>query len=106
MSDRTAVELALGLVAGAVLGSFFFGTLWLAIRRAPKASRPAFLVVASYLLRLSLLAVGMYGVVRVGGAASLLAALVGLLAVRHVMVQSIAPRNGPNPATHTPRKGA
>jgi len=83
-------DMALGLLAGGGLGAFYFGALWLTVRRIPRVSRPGLLVFVSYLARLGVLVAGMYGVVRIGGAPALLAALVALLAVRHLAVRRIA----------------
>jgi F1F0 ATPase subunit 2 len=82
----TLEELMMGFVAGAALGGLFFGGLWLTVRRLPSASAPALLALGSYVGRLAGLAVGLYAVVRLGGAAALLGALVGLLVVRQLLV--------------------
>lgn len=84
-------ELSVGFMAGVALGALFFGALWLTVRRVPSASTPVGLVAGSYLVRLGGLGVGLYVVVRVGGAVSLLAALLGLLTARQVVIGRIAP---------------
>lgn len=84
------IDVAVGLVAGVGLGAFYFGALWLTVRRISAATRPALLVLGSYVARLGVLTAGLYGVVRLGGAAALVAALVAVLAVRHFAVRRIA----------------
>lgn len=81
--------LVVGLVCGVALGAAYFGALWLAVRRIPTARSPAVLVLGSYLGRLALAVLGFYAVVRLGGGGSLLAALVGFLVVRHLLIQRV-----------------
>ena len=89
---------ALGLVTGAALGLFYFGSLWLTLRRVLDADSPGPVALVSYLLRLAVLGAGLYGVVRLGGVAALLAALVGVMAVRHLLIRRLAPdRQAPAP---------
>lgn len=87
----TVIKLAVGFLAGVGLGGLFFGALWLTVRRLPFASGPVLLAGGSYLVRLCGLGIGLYVVVRVGGAVSLLSALLGVLAARQVMIGRIAP---------------
>lgn len=87
-------ELSVGFVAGVALGALFFGALWLTVRSIPSASAPVPLAVGSYLVRLCGLGIGLYVVVRVGGAVPLLAALLGILAARQLIIGRIAPEHG------------
>lgn len=80
------MELTMGFVAGTALGGLFFGALWLTVRRLPSAAAPALLATGSYIVRLAGLGIGLYAVVRLGGAPALLAALVGLLVARQVLI--------------------
>ena len=82
----TLMELTTGFVAGAGLGGLFFGGLWLTVRRLPSTSTPALLVLGSYVVRLAGLGLGLYVIVRLGGAPALLAAVVGLFAARQVLI--------------------
>jgi F1F0 ATPase subunit 2 len=87
-------ELSGGFLAGVGLGALFFGALWLTVRRMPSASGPVLLAAGSYLVRLGGLGAGLYAVVHLGGATALLAALLGVLAARQIMIGRIAPANG------------
>lgn len=87
-------ELSVGFVAGVALGALYFGALWLTVRSIPSASAPVPLAVGSYLVRLLGLGIGLYVVVRVGGAVPLLAALPGILAARQLIIGRIAPEHG------------
>lgn len=80
------MELTMGFAAGAALGGLFFGGLWLTVRRLPSTSTPALLALGSYVVRLAGLGLGLYAIVRLGGAPALLAAVVGLLVSRQVLI--------------------
>lgn len=92
-------RVAFGLFAGALLGGAYFGALWLTVRRIPSARRPGILALGSYLARLLLLGAGLFAVVRAGGAAATVSALLGLLAVRQILVARWAPGPAIPPAS-------
>lgn len=99
------VKLMLGSLSGAAMGGLYFGSLWAVVRRVPAASRPAWLVAGSYLVRLAALGLGFWAVLRLGGASTLLAALVGLLVARRVIVGRIA-QSIDEPSSTGPNEGA
>jgi F1F0 ATPase subunit 2 len=86
----TPVGLALAFGTGAVLGGLYFGVLWLTVRRLPRARRPALLTAASFGLRIALLAGGLV-VIMDGSGVRLLAALLGILAARTLMIRRVRP---------------
>jgi F1F0 ATPase subunit 2 len=90
VSGEILVKVMLGSLSGAAMGGLYFGSLWAVVRRVPDASRPARLVAGSYLARLAALGLGFWAVLRLGGASALLAALVGLLVARRIIVGRIA----------------
>jgi F1F0 ATPase subunit 2 len=55
---------ALAGLAGLLLATFFFGTLWLTVRRAVSSKRPAPWFLASMLVRTSITLMGFYFVSR------------------------------------------
>jgi F1F0 ATPase subunit 2 len=81
------VELVAGLAVGLLLGVFYFGTLWLTVRRMPEASRPGLLFTASFVVRLVVLIAGLLAIT--GDWRRLVAALVGLLLARTVLTRRI-----------------
>lgn len=103
----TVIAVAVGLVAGVVLGLVFFGGLWWTTQRLATASQPGILVAASLLVRVAVLAVGLYLLAQVGSAA-LLAAVLGLLVARIGLTRLAASGRLPQPATpeSTARGGA
>jgi F1F0 ATPase subunit 2 len=58
---------ALAVLAGASLGAFFFGTLWLTVRRAVALGRPVAFFAGSMLLRTLFTMTGFYLVSRADG---------------------------------------
>jgi F1F0 ATPase subunit 2 len=78
-----------GLVGGLAVGFVFFGALWVTVRRIPHSRHPGSLLLVSYVTRLALAAVGFYGILRLGEFPALLAALLGFLAMRYVIMRRI-----------------
>jgi F1F0 ATPase subunit 2 len=81
---------ALSLISGTVLGLFYFGGLWLTVKRLPKSSQPGLLTVTSFFVRTGIVILGFYYVME-GGMERLLAALVGFLIIRIFLVRLIGP---------------
>jgi len=86
MMTSDPATLLLAVVAGALLGLFFFGGLWWTVRRGLSARHPALLFIGSLLLRMAV-AVGGFWWVSDGQWDRLLACLVGFLVVRLVMTR-------------------
>ena len=78
---NTPTLLAIGFLAGLVLGAAFFGGLWWTARRFVLSSRGAGLIAISYIGRLVLLAVGLVLLARID-AALLVGSLPGLIIAR------------------------
>lgn len=47
----TSVSILVGLLAGSALGIFFYGGLWLTVKRLPGANYPALLALGSFWMR-------------------------------------------------------
>ncbi len=80
------LELLSSVLAGALLGVFFFGGLWWTVNNLAGARRPALLVLVSFTLRTGVLLGGFYllltGAAAGSGWPPLLAALAGFVIVR------------------------
>jgi F1F0 ATPase subunit 2 len=85
-----ALEVAVALVAGLGLGLFYFGGLWLTIRRLPTSRHPALLTLGSFVGRLLVTLLGFY-VVTGGRWELLLSSLVGFLVMRTILVYQWGP---------------
>jgi F1F0 ATPase subunit 2 len=85
-----AINLTLAGVAGLALGLFYFGGLWLTVRRIAGTTRPAFLMLGSFVVRLLVTLCGFY-LVMDGRWERLLACLAGFLVMRFVLTRVLAP---------------
>ena len=83
------MEMVLGFAFGLAIGGAYLGALWITVRRIPDAAHPGALVLGSYLTRLAVAGAGFYGVMRLGGAAGLVAALAGFLLMRHLLMRRV-----------------
>ncbi len=84
------LPLMLALTAGMGLGIFYFGGLWLTVRRLPTARRPAFLSLLSFFGRLGVVLFGFY-LVMGSHWERLLVCLFGFLAIRIILVRLWGP---------------
>ena len=84
------LPLILALVAGIGLGVFYFGGLWLTVRRLPTAQRPALLSLLSFFVRLGVVLFGFYFVMD-GRWVRLLVCLLGFLGARVILVRRWGP---------------
>ena len=101
MMMNETLALALGWIAGGVLGAFFFGGLWWTVRKSLASRQPAVWVFCSLLLRMGVTMTGFYFV---SGAnwQRLLACLVGFFMARQIVMRlTRSPEESP---AHKPRK--
>ena len=84
MSDT--LPLALALVAGALLGAFFFGGLWWTVQQGTTSDRPALWFTGSLLLRTGTVLAGFYFVSQ-GHWSMLVACLLGFVIARVIVVK-------------------
>jgi F1F0 ATPase subunit 2 len=80
--------LALALVAGGLLGTFFFGGLWWTVQRGVTSESPALWFLGSLLLRTGAILAAFYFVSQ-GHWSRLLACLVGFLIARVIVVKRL-----------------
>lgn len=89
MSD--ALRLGLALSAGAGLGLFYFGGLWLTLRWLATSRRPELLVLSSFVARTVITVAGFYFVMD-GRWERLAAGLAGFLLMRTLLIQRWKPQ--------------
>ncbi len=83
--------LILSLLMGFLLGLFFFGSLWITVRQLPTTQQPVRLVLGSLLGRLAIALLGFY-LIMDGQWQRVLAALIGFVIARRVLVRRFQPR--------------
>lgn len=79
------------VVAGALLGSFFFGSLWLTVRQLPTTAWPVRLVIGSYFGRMAIALLGFYLIMQ-GDWHRAIAGLFGFILARIVFTRWLQPR--------------
>jgi F1F0 ATPase subunit 2 len=84
--DVSIPEFVFALGVGAGLGLWFFGGLWWTVRQMPVARHPLLLAVGSFAVRTAGVVAGMIGLVGTRHWLLPLAALLGFVAVRQVML--------------------
>jgi F1F0 ATPase subunit 2 len=83
-------SLVLACLVGAGLGAAFFGGLWWTVRRGVSAGQPALWFLGSFLVRTSLVLVGLL-VIYGGRWERLLACLVGVVVARPIVMRLTRP---------------
>lgn len=92
----SVTELTIAAVAGAMLGSLYFGGLWLTVSHAQHWRNPGLGVAVSLFLRLAMVAMGLY-LLGDGHWQRYAAAVPGLLLARWVWVRRIEARGETSP---------
>ncbi len=81
-----ALSLASALIAGIMLGAFFFGGLWWTVRKAMGSERVALWFLGSLLLRTGIVVLGFYFILG-DDWRRLLAGLIGFIAARLIAMR-------------------
>lgn len=84
------VEYSLVLAGGMLTGVFYFGGLWLTVRRLIPARRPALLMLASFTVRTAI-ALALFYVIMNGSRLRLVVALAGFLVIRQALTWFLGP---------------
>lgn len=92
--NMEVLPLMMAFMAGLALGGWYFGGLWMTVRRLTKTSAPALLALGSFWLRLAVSVVGFY-VVMDGQWERLLVCLVGFLGMRSILMRHWRPARQP-----------
>ncbi len=79
----------LALLAGLVLGLFYFGILWITVQQIPTTKKPFILIMGSFLVRMTFLFGAFYLIVSYSDWQYLIACLIGFMLTRFVMVRKI-----------------
>lgn len=90
------LSLGLALAAGLGLGVFYFGGLWLTVKRLPSTRHAAQLLLASAFVRMAITLAGFY-LLAGGQWQRLLMCLLGFFSVRVVLVRRLRPERADRP---------
>lgn len=94
---NSLVALGLAVAGGIVLGAFYFGTLWLVVRRLDRAAWPAAWLGVTGIVRLAAVIV-LFALLVGPRWERLVAALAGFLAARVVLTRWLGRPASPQPA--------
>ncbi|MFW6160311.1 MAG: ATP synthase subunit I [Acidobacteriota bacterium] len=86
-----ALLIIISLIAGLILGGFYFGGLWWTVNRLPKVNNPVFLSLGSFFLRTVITLGGFYLTAKGGRWYRVVIALAGFLAVRVLLINKLRP---------------
>jgi len=86
--NSLAIELSIAASAGLALGLFYFGGLWLTVRKISCSRRPGLLMFGSFVVRLLVTLCGFY-LVMDGSLERVLACLAGFLVMRFVLTRFV-----------------
>lgn len=84
------LEHALVLAAGMLTGIFYFGGLWLTVRRVISARRPALLMLASFAVRTGI-ALTLFYFIMAGSWLRLVVSMAGFLIMRQILTWVLGP---------------
>lgn len=84
------LHIALALLAGVALGTFFFGGLWFTVKKAVTAKRPAIWFLASFFFRITVTLAGFY-YIALGSWLWLLICVGGFILARFIITQLLQP---------------
>lgn len=79
------LKMVMIFIAGLALGTIFFGGLWLTVRKAVASSKPALLIMGSFVVRIALVLIGFY-FIGTGNWQRLLMALAGFITARFLVI--------------------
>jgi F1F0 ATPase subunit 2 len=80
-----SLNLALSLASGIFLGIFYFGGLWMTLKRLSQSRQPDLLTLASFLMRSALCLFGFY-LVAGHGLEALAVCLAGFIALKFALI--------------------
>ena len=90
MFDTSELSLiAAAVCAGILLGGLYFGGLWWTVGRMPHVRHPFNLYFGSLIVRLAIVLTAFYGVLSYSGWPQLVAALMGFVAARVLLIRLI-----------------
>ena len=89
MIDVTII--ILGIILGMATGFFYFGSLYLTVRRLPRTKNPALLMFSSFLGRTVIAVAALFLILKLGDIMMLLAAVIGFIAMKLLFVNRFKP---------------
>lgn len=89
---NSAFMLTASFFLGAILGAFYFGGLWLTIKRLPQSRQPTLLSLSSFAVR-SLVCIMVFYLIMESGVVILLSCLAGFVLTKITLISRFSPRS-------------
>lgn len=89
---NSAFMLTATFFLGAILGAFYFGGLWLTIKRLPQSRQPTLLSLSSFAARSLVCIMGFYLIIE-SGIVALLFCLAGFVLTKITLISRLSPRS-------------
>ncbi len=89
MIDITII--IVGTILGMATGFFYFGSLYLTVRRLPRTKNPALLMFSSFLGRTVIAVASLFLILKLGDIMMLLAAVIGFIAMKLLFIKRYKP---------------
>jgi F1F0 ATPase subunit 2 len=88
VANQVLLAWLLAFGAGAVLGGFFFGSLWITVRQLPTTGWPIRLIIGSYLGRMAIALVGFYWISQADWQRAI-SAVLGFITLRSLVLHRV-----------------
>jgi len=86
----TGINFIFALIAGIISGLFYFGFLWLTVKRIPRVQRPLVWSFLSFMSRIFIIIIVFYFVINLGDWRHLLVTLLGFILIKFIMIHQIS----------------
>jgi F1F0 ATPase subunit 2 len=85
----TVIYFILAFIIGIIIGVFYFQLLWITVSNLPKSKRPYLLSLASLFVRLIVVFLAFFLIIKLGNWQHLIVCLVGFIGVRIFFIKKI-----------------
>ena len=90
LTGELIMQIALALIAGLILGAFYYGGLWWTVRQVQTSKQPGLLFAASFIVR-TLVVIGGFWLVSHGDWLLILVCLAAFIGIRMVLTRRWGP---------------
>jgi len=90
MTGELAIQIALAVITGGILGAFYYGGLWWTVRRVETSKNPGLLFAMSFILR-TFIVIGGFWLVTQGNWLLILVCLAAFIGVRMILTRRWGP---------------
>ncbi len=89
MPEMDVLGILLSIISGGIVGLVFFGGLWLSVRVIDRIKHPGWLMLFSFVIRITVFVGAFYAIAKYGNWLYLVIALASALIVRTILIRTI-----------------